>query len=124
MAAERSNVSADLVWQITRNQNAFLVQRNNAGGVRFSRDPLNPVNIHSRKYAGYANDKALGLQSSENGGVVLIAKNASNTQNPAKNIRTLTYGPNTSSRKYVPLVLSELEDIQFSFSYICLPGFT
>jgi hypothetical protein len=30
-------------------QNAFLVQRNLAGGVRFSRDTLNPVNIHSRK---------------------------------------------------------------------------
>lgn len=33
----------------TGNQNAYLVQRHNAGGVRFSRDPLNPVNVHSRK---------------------------------------------------------------------------
>jgi large subunit ribosomal protein L28e len=106
MAAERTNVSADLVWQITRNQNAFLVQRNNAGGVRFSRDPLNPINIHSRKYAGYANDKALGLQASEDGGLVLIAKNASNTQNPAKNIRTIAYGPSTSNRKIYKSVAS------------------
>lgn len=35
------------------NQNAFLVQRHNAGGVRFSRDPLNPVNVHSRKVFFY-----------------------------------------------------------------------
>lgn len=106
MAAERTNVSADLVWQITRGQNAFLVQRNNAGGVRFSRDTLNPLNIHSRKYAGYANDKALGLQPSENGGVTLIAKNASNTNQPAKTIRTVTYGPNTSNRKIYKSVAS------------------
>ncbi|OKL56748.1 hypothetical protein UA08_07886 [Talaromyces atroroseus] len=106
MAAERSNVSADLVWQITRGNNAYLVQRNISGGVRFSRDTLNPVNIHSRKYAGYANDKALGLQASENGGVVLIAKNASNTASPSKNIRTVTYGPKTSNRKIYKSVAS------------------
>ena len=66
--ADRSNVSADLVWEIVRqfqtaslahyiltsvfysgNNNAFLVKRNSGGGVRFSRDPLNPVNKHSRK---------------------------------------------------------------------------
>jgi large subunit ribosomal protein L28e len=39
------------------------------------------------------------LQATENGSVVLIAKNASNTANPSKNIRTVTYGPNTSNRK-------------------------
>jgi len=99
MAGERSNVSADLVWQITRSQNAFLEQRYTTGGVRFSRDPLNLVNIHSRKYAGYINDKAIGLQPAENGGVTLIAKNASNTQKPAKSIRTIAYGPHTSNRK-------------------------
>ncbi|KAH8689703.1 60S ribosomal protein L28 [Talaromyces proteolyticus] len=101
-----ANVSSDLVWQLTRNQNAFLVKRSSAGGVQFSRDPLNPTNYHSRKYAGYANEKALSLQPGETGGVVLIAKNASNTQNPAKNIRTTSYGPNTSNRKIYKSVAS------------------
>ncbi len=43
-----------------RNQNAFLVQRNSAGGVRFSRDPLNPVNIHSRKVFLYSRKSIIG----------------------------------------------------------------
>jgi hypothetical protein len=33
----------------TGTQNAYLVKRNTAGGVRLSRDPLNLLNVHSRK---------------------------------------------------------------------------
>ncbi|MCJ1449407.1 MAG: hypothetical protein MMC23_009927 [Stictis urceolatum] len=36
-----SNVSSDLVWEITRFNNAFLVKRAAAGGVQLSRDPMN-----------------------------------------------------------------------------------
>ena len=45
------------LYNHTGSQNAFLCKRKQAGGVQFSRDPLNLVNKHSRKYAGYANDK-------------------------------------------------------------------
>jgi hypothetical protein len=31
------------------NQNSYLIKRNTNGGVRFSRDPLNLTNVHSRK---------------------------------------------------------------------------
>ncbi|KAL4801729.1 ribosomal L28e protein family-domain-containing protein [Aspergillus unguis] len=99
MAAERTNVSSDLVWQLTRNQNAYLVKRNNNGGVQFSRDPLNVLNKHSFKYAGYANTKAVGVQATENGGVVAITKKPNTSQQPAKNYATVTYGPNASNRK-------------------------
>ncbi|PYH77754.1 ribosomal protein L28e [Aspergillus uvarum CBS 121591] len=98
MAADRTNVSSDLVWQITRNQNAFLVKRNSGGGSQFSRDPLNVQNKHSFKYAGYANNKAIGVQATENGGVVVLTKK-SNSQQPAKNIVTVSYGPSASTRK-------------------------
>jgi len=40
---------------LTGHNNAFLCKRKQAGGVQFSRDPLNLVNKHSRKYEGYAN---------------------------------------------------------------------
>lgn len=43
------NVSADLVWEVTRNTSAFLLKRKQAGGVQFSRDPLNLTNKHARK---------------------------------------------------------------------------
>ncbi|KAE8144550.1 ribosomal L28e protein family-domain-containing protein [Aspergillus avenaceus] len=99
MAAERQNVSSDLVWQITRTQNAFLVKRNSGGGSQFSRDPLNVQNKHSFKYAGYANTKAVGVQPTENGGVVVVTKKPSNPQQPAKNVVSVSYGPNASTRK-------------------------
>ncbi|OJJ52575.1 hypothetical protein ASPSYDRAFT_37102 [Aspergillus sydowii CBS 593.65] len=99
MAAERSNVSSDLIWQLTRNQNAYLVKRNSNGGVQFSRDPLNVLNKHSFKYAGYSNTKAVGVQPAENGGVVAITKKPGTAQQPAKNLATVTYGPNASNRK-------------------------
>ncbi|KAF7522693.1 hypothetical protein PCG10_007207 [Penicillium crustosum] len=85
-----SNISNDLVWQITRNQNAFLVNRNSAGGFQFSRDPLNLLNKHSYK--------AVGVQATENG-VAVITKKPSNPQQPAQNVVTVTYGPSTSTRK-------------------------
>ncbi|GKZ97211.1 hypothetical protein AnigIFM59636_011964 [Aspergillus niger] len=94
-----ANVSSDLIWQLTRTQNAFLVKRNSGGGSQFSRDPLNLQNKHSFKYAGYANTKAVGVQATENGGVAVITKKPSNPQQPAKNVVTVTYGPNASTLK-------------------------
>lgn len=35
-------------------QNAYIVKRK---GVQFSRDPLNLVNLHSRKHSGFVNTK-------------------------------------------------------------------
>ncbi|CAG8901907.1 unnamed protein product [Penicillium egyptiacum] len=93
-----ATVPNDLVWQITRNQNAFLVNRNSGGGFQFSRDPLNLLNKHSYKYAGYANNKAIGVQATENG-VAVTTKKPSNPQQPGQNLVTVTYGPRTSNRK-------------------------
>ncbi|KGO63669.1 Ribosomal protein L28e [Penicillium italicum] len=84
-----SNISNDLVWQITRNQNSFLVNRNSGGGFQFSRDPLNLLNKHSYK--------AVGIQATENG-VAVITKKPSNPQQPGQNLVTVTYGPSTSTR--------------------------
>ncbi|KAL2216895.1 60S ribosomal protein L28 [Thermoascus aurantiacus ATCC 26904] len=106
MAAERPNVSSDLIWEITRPQNAFLVKRKTAGGVQFSRDPLNLVNKHSRKYAGFVNDKAIGVQPTANGGVVMISKRPGNPNRPAQNTVTVTWNPNASNRKIYKAVAS------------------
>jgi hypothetical protein len=37
--------------------NSFLVKNTRNGGVQMSRDPLNLTNKHSRKHAGFVNDK-------------------------------------------------------------------
>ena len=46
--------------------NSFLVKRKQAGGVQFSRDPMNLVNKHSRKHAGFVNNKAIGINADSN----------------------------------------------------------
>jgi large subunit ribosomal protein L28e len=105
-AMSATNTSSDLIWEITRSQNSFLVNRKTGGGVRFSRDPLNLLNVHSRKYAGYVNDKAVGVQPSENGGVSLISKTSETSQHPTKNIQTITWAPHAPSRKIYKAVAS------------------
>lgn len=45
--------------------------------------------------------QALGVQPAENGGVTVISKKPGNPQQPSKNEVAVTYGPNTSTRKYV-----------------------
>ncbi|KAI1861622.1 hypothetical protein JX265_009589 [Neoarthrinium moseri] len=42
-------VSSDLIWEIVRSNNAFLVKSKTSGGIQFSRDPMNLKNKHSRK---------------------------------------------------------------------------
>ncbi|OCK84777.1 ribosomal protein L28e [Lepidopterella palustris CBS 459.81] len=70
-----------------------------AGGVQFSRDPLNLKNKYSRKYEGSINDKAIGVQPSENGGVTLLTKKANKSNKPASAYQSTTFGPSTSTRK-------------------------
>ncbi|KAH6841083.1 ribosomal L28e protein family-domain-containing protein [Chaetomium sp. MPI-CAGE-AT-0009] len=91
-----SNVSADLIWEVSRLSNSYLVKTRTG---QFSRDPLNLTNVHSRKYAGFANDKALGISANEKGGVKVISKKPSAANKPASGLHTVTYGGNKTSRK-------------------------
>lgn len=43
--------------------------------------------------------QAIGVQSDDNGNVVVITKKPNNPQQPAKNQVVTTYGPSTSTRK-------------------------
>ncbi|KAI0013690.1 60S ribosomal protein L28 [Xylariaceae sp. FL0662B] len=85
MAPTTSNlVSPDLVWEIARGNNSYLVKRKEAGGVQFSRDPLNVANKNSRKHAGFVNPKAIGIQEAEKGGVTVVTKRESAYQKPGQ----------------------------------------
>ncbi|KAL1972466.1 hypothetical protein VTN31DRAFT_6880 [Thermomyces dupontii] len=94
-----SNVSSDLIWEISRSQNSYLVKNKMADRALFSRDPLNPLNFHSRKLAGFVNDKAVNVQPTPEGGVVLLSKTVSKGKSPASNIRKVTWGPRQPNRK-------------------------
>lgn len=86
------NVSPDLVWEITRNNNSYLVKRNTGGGVQFSRDPLNLANVNSRKHAGYVNEKAVGISAEGEKGIHVVSKKPKTTSQPAKNSHKRTFG--------------------------------
>ncbi|KAI0406608.1 ribosomal L28e family protein [Xylaria palmicola] len=94
-----SQVSADLVWEIVRSNNSFLVKRKASGGVQFSRDTLNLTNKHSRKWAGFVNDKAIGVVAAEKNGVKVLSKKTSAAQQPAKAITETTYNGGKPARK-------------------------
>jgi large subunit ribosomal protein L28e len=80
-----SNVSADLIWEISRelkswrnfqseqnadnerfcagNTNSYLVKRTHGGAPQFSRDPLNLVNLNSRKVRRFGIFGAYGVRN-------------------------------------------------------------
>jgi len=94
-----SNVSADVIWEISRANNSFLVKRSSGGGVQLSRDPMNLANKNSRKYAGYVNDKAFGIQPAEKGALTLISKKTKQLNSPAANKHEQTFGGQRSGPK-------------------------
>ncbi|KEZ44867.1 hypothetical protein SAPIO_CDS2997 [Scedosporium apiospermum] len=94
-----SNVSADLIWEVVRSQNKYLVKRKTNGSPQFSRDPLNLTNVHSRKYAGFVNDKAIGINASGKRGISVVSKNAGSINKPSASYTSTVFGDAKSNRK-------------------------
>jgi len=101
-----AHIPSPLLWEITRNRSALTVKRRTGGGVEFSRDPLNLTNRHSRKFDGYVNDKAFGIQPSENGGLTLHVKKSDNGHKPSSAHQTSTFGSSKSSRKIYSTIVN------------------
>ncbi|KAF2755824.1 ribosomal protein L28e [Pseudovirgaria hyperparasitica] len=94
-----SNLSEDILWFISRGNHATLVKRKTAGGIQFSRDPLNLTNLHAKKYEGYANDRAIGIQPNPDGGLTLLTKKPNKANKPGLEINAASYGAGKSSRR-------------------------
>ncbi|KAI1180220.1 ribosomal L28e protein family-domain-containing protein [Nemania sp. FL0916] len=94
-----AQVSSDLIWEIVRGNNSYLVKRKSSGGVQLSRDPLNLTNKNARKWAGFVNEKAIGVAPAEKGGVKVLSKKSEASQKPAKSVTETTYSGGKSSRK-------------------------
>ncbi|KAJ4809164.1 60S ribosomal protein L28 [Rhynchospora pubera] len=58
-------VPGQLVWEMVRGNNAFLVKQFGRGNakVQFSKEPNNLYNLHSYKFSGLANQKTIGIKS-------------------------------------------------------------
>merc|ERR1712144_119072 len=76
----RMSASSDLVWQIIRKNNSFLVKRNM---LELSSEPNNLMNKNSFKYSGIANTEAVGI---EDEGVTFTKKNPKRQRQPARNV--------------------------------------
>merc|ERR1711966_462585 len=76
------SASSDLLWALTKKQNAFLVKRN---GLQLTSEPNNLMNKHSFKYSGLANVEAVGIEDNTRG-ITLKMKNKKNASTPKRNI--------------------------------------
>merc|ERR1712199_96812 len=56
--------SSDLLWALTKKNNAFLVKRN---FIQLSSEPGNLMNKNSFKYSGLANNESLDVQDNTKG---------------------------------------------------------
>ncbi|XP_076343052.1 ribosomal protein L28 isoform X2 [Tachypleus tridentatus] len=84
-------MSADLQWMVLRNCSSFIVKKRNIKKF-FSREPLNPKNIHSPRYTGTIHKKALTVEPHPGGkGVNLVYKKRKYQKRPDKNIARIQF---------------------------------
>ncbi|KAG0172982.1 60S ribosomal protein L28 [Apophysomyces sp. BC1034] len=77
-------MSCDLVWELVKKNNSFLVKKN---GVQFSSEPNNVKNLHSYKFSGLANKKTVAIHPAQRG--VRVILNTKKTQSPAKSTHSV-----------------------------------
>ncbi|KAF2484658.1 ribosomal L28e protein family-domain-containing protein [Neohortaea acidophila] len=104
MPAQYENISQDLIWEVVRHRNAYLVKRKTGGGVQFSRDPMNLTNKHSRKHAGFVNEKAIGVAPNDN--TVQLTTKTSKPHQPAKSTHQTSFSASASNRKVYKSVVN------------------
>ncbi|KAI4200655.1 MAG: hypothetical protein LQ350_003796 [Teloschistes chrysophthalmus] len=107
--ADHALVSSDLIWETCRSNNAYLVKRSSGGGSQFSKDPMNLTNKHSRKYDGFVNTKAVGIQPAEKGGVTLITKKKKHQNRPSANKLAVTWPSSKAGPKLVVIPVGSKE---------------
>ncbi|KAI9897584.1 hypothetical protein N3K66_007440 [Trichothecium roseum] len=94
------NISSDLIWEVVRNNNSYLSKSNQNGGVQFSHDPLNLINKNVRKHAGFVNDKAIGIVSTDKGFTVITKKPAVGNKPKEAFIKSEHSGRKSSRKGY------------------------
>ena len=68
-----------LIWHITKKHNSFRVKRD---GAVISRHPMNPTGKYSPRFDGISNSKAVTVNLSAKGGVVVSFKSAKKAHQP------------------------------------------
>ncbi|CAL0308728.1 unnamed protein product [Lupinus luteus] len=78
-----ATVPGQLVWEIVKNNNSFLVKQFGRGSqsIEFSKEPNNLYNLNSYKYSGLANKKTVSIQAGGKDQSVLLATTKTKKQN-------------------------------------------
>ncbi|XP_059299628.1 large ribosomal subunit protein eL28z-like [Lycium ferocissimum] len=78
-----TTVPGQLVWEIVKKNNSFLVKEFGSGtaGVVFTKEPNNLYNLHSYKHSGLANKKTVTIQPGGKDQSVLLATSKTKKQN-------------------------------------------
>lgn len=66
--------SADLQWQLIRENHSFLVKRD---GILLSAEPANLSNRHSFKFSGLVNNKTVAVNADKAGKITLVTRKTS-----------------------------------------------
>ncbi|EIM83554.1 uncharacterized protein STEHIDRAFT_34397, partial [Stereum hirsutum FP-91666 SS1] len=91
-------MSNDLEWLLIRKQNSFLVKRLPEGPI-FSKEPGNLLSLHSHKYSGVANSKAVLVRESPSG-IQIITKKKDASPNAVRGaLATTTISSRTGPRR-------------------------
>ena len=103
--------SNDLMWQLVRKNNKYLVKRN---GAVFSTEPANLTNKHSPKFSGLVSSNPLGVVARKNG-ALLVTK--SNSKNGYKRPGSRTAGTRLHNNKKT--ATAKLQKVLASYSLCC-----
>merc|ERR1711881_720770 len=103
---QKSKMSSDIAWAITRNNSAYLLKKRNCPKP-FSTDPMNLTNKHSQRHTGVVNKKALSIApAADNKGFTVTLKKG-NTFKPSKSKATVVMksGPRRTLHKVKAMMM-------------------
>lgn len=83
-----ASVSGDLIWEIVKKNNSFLVKQfgNGHAKIQFSKEKNNLYNEHSYKFSGLANKKTVSIQPAGEGLSVVLATTKTRKQRKPANL--------------------------------------
>ncbi|KAI4523245.1 ribosomal L28e/Mak16 [Schizophyllum commune] len=98
-------MSNDLEWLLIRKYNSFIVKKVPEGPI-FSKEPGNLTNVHSYKYSGLANSKAIDVSDSPNGIKITTRKVKAAPSKVASARSTTTIRPRSGPRRALGIAAS------------------
>ncbi|KAI0964554.1 hypothetical protein AcW1_001346 [Taiwanofungus camphoratus] len=91
-------MSSDLQWLLLRKSNSFITKKVAEGPI-FSTEPGNLTNLHSYKYSGLANAKAIEVKDSESGIQLITRKKGASSHAVRSGFTTTTIRPRSGPRR-------------------------